>query len=281
MNYALTGYKWGSTTEGTSSGVITWSADFVTELDHNGSYTDAQFEFQLQAAFDSWEEVASVDFQMVEADASVQVGAADLDYLGTDAVGVAFTSYSFASDLNIATSATIDFDTTGTTWSPEGASGTVDFFAVALHEIGHVLGLAHPVPDDETEIMNRYVATDELGDGDIAGIQRLYGTDAADESPPSDSGGETTGDGGGGGGGAILGLLALVFGLLFGGVGAGAVLAAGRMTDTDEDDDDPEDESNEIFLSDLVPTVDHDHEEGAHPDTVNWREDEEALAIFL
>ncbi len=62
------------------------------------------------------------------------------------------------------------------TWKPEpGGAGTL-LSNVALHEIGHLLGLAHS--QDEAAIMFAYYGEDRnaLRADDIAGIQSLYGT---------------------------------------------------------------------------------------------------------
>ena len=74
-----------------------------------------------------------------------------------------------------------------------------DLRRVALHELGHVLGLSHP--DDHGQnvvaMMNSTIGNlDSLTTDDIAGIQEIYG------APGSDTGG-STGNTGGGTGGAI------------------------------------------------------------------------------
>ncbi|MGI9394602.1 MAG: matrixin family metalloprotease, partial [Boseongicola sp.] len=133
----------------------------------------------------------------------------------------------------------------------------LDFFSVALHEIGHILGLGHV--NDTSEIMNPFISTDVLGDGDISGVQFLYGSGGAEEppaedppaveDPPADTGG------GGGGGGAVLGLLAAIFALLFGGFGgAAAVVAAVRVAPDDEEEDDAAVDDGTL-LTDLIPVV--------------------------
>lgn len=59
-----------------------------------------------------------------------------------------------------------------------GATGTYDFHRVALHEFGHVLGLAHPDESGQSvvAIMNSISSDlDHLSDDDIAGARALYG----------------------------------------------------------------------------------------------------------
>jgi MYXO-CTERM domain-containing protein len=60
-------------------------------------------------------------------------------------------------------------------------AGVIDFRRVALHELGHVLGLDHPnqatPPQTVSAIMNSLVSSiDALQQDDIAGAQELYGS---------------------------------------------------------------------------------------------------------
>ena len=57
----------------------------------------------------------------------------------------------------------------------------VDFYRLALHEFGHVLGLEHPNDHGQvvSAIMNSRVAVDRLQADDIAGIRAIYGRTVA------------------------------------------------------------------------------------------------------
>ncbi len=60
------------------------------------------------------------------------------------------------------------------TWSLDGASDTIHLRAVAIHELGHTLGLDHS--SDKNSIMYPYYRPDvtTLGADDVAGIQAIY-----------------------------------------------------------------------------------------------------------
>ena len=255
MPYNAGDLKWGQTTLGTPSGTITWSADYVDALNYSTAFTSSDVDAALTAAFDTWESVAAIDFQMVSSGTPADVTVASAGLNG--AAGTA--QYTFGSNPGLSEifSGTVTFNS-NYSWSPYGGSGGVDFFAVALHEIGHIIGLGHV--NDPSEIMNPIISTDTLGSGDIAGAQFLYGRDSGDVPTPAGEGPATAAapsagvsssdDGGGGGAGLLLGLLAAIVGLLFGGVGAGVAIAAGRVA-MDEDQDGPDTDD------------DHGHESGA------------------
>ncbi len=263
MSYNIRPQKWGDPTRGTESGEIEWSMDLsggglqMVSGTSMGDYTGA-----MQAAFDRWEEVADIDFTYVgTAGGDVSV---DMAFLPGSTVGQA--TWNGGSVINFGM---VEMDTE-VLWSPYGGSGGVNFYAVALHEIGHILGFNHV--DDTSEIMNGFISTGDLGDGDIAGAQVLYGvgsaTPAPSPSPPPPSGGDPrladTGgdDGGSSGGGAILGLLALIAGLIFGLGSGGAALAFAAATAAPEGDDDPleddepvaedDDEGDELLDEELI-----------------------------
>lgn len=66
-------------------------------------------------------------------------------------------------------------------WSTSGASGAMDVLNIATHEVGHTFGLNHPKgPGVSCLTMYAYANAGEtqkrtLGDGDILGIQAIYG----------------------------------------------------------------------------------------------------------
>ena len=246
--FEFLGHKWGEPTLGTPSGTISWNAD-LTGLDPAGDATIAQLETALQSAFTAWENVSAVEFVEVSGPADVVIGETTF---GPGSATLAVATISDLSNFTEPTVANIQFNA-DIPWAPMTDPDVVseNFFAVALHEIGHILGLEHV--DDPTQIMNAFLTTDNLGEGDIQGIQALYGTDSGDVAIEIDqdelddavddvTSGRTLGGGGDGSGGGgvigalLLGLVALIAGVFTGGAGGLAVVAASRAMDDGEDE---------------------------------------------
>jgi len=182
-DFSLEGAKWGSPELGTAGGTVTWAVD--------DSISQAELQ-SINAAFAEWSEVANIQFQAVAstADADIDFSNSALDGAG-NVLGVTGFSYT-GGQLQ---SADIKFD------SGDNLSGS-EFSLVAIHEIGHAIGLGHF--NDDPAVMNSTANFDLTGlaQSDIDGIVALYGantTDMADAGtgvtpPDTATPGDGTGD---------------------------------------------------------------------------------------
>lgn len=184
MGYNLTnqGIKWGSSAYGTPSGTIRWSGwsqNFGGEVfPFTGSLTTDMMR-EVQQAIDAWEAVANVSFTYTSDSSNLnttglRIGLGPGDGPG-GTEGLA-KRYSPTSD-NTTKAAQIWLDS-GEGWHLSNGkvidSGGNSFYQVILHELGHVLGLAHF--DGGLAVMNSAVNNlTQLTSGDIAGIQYIYG----------------------------------------------------------------------------------------------------------
>ncbi|MEM9972384.1 MAG: matrixin family metalloprotease [Pseudomonadota bacterium] len=148
MQYKTFSTKWGDPTFGTESGEIEWSMDLLGGLKIRSGYDVDDLEQATRAAFDRWEEVANIDFTEVNSGADLTISTG---VLAGGTVGQArwggFPSTRWGE-------ITMDEEPR---WAPYGQGGT-DWYAVMLHEIGHIMGLDHF--NDVNQIMNPFVAAD-------------------------------------------------------------------------------------------------------------------------
>ncbi len=234
MSFNIGNGKWGTPTLGTESEQVTWSASITNGLSYNTAlYDQSDFDEALEAAFDAWESVAAVDFRQESSSATSDIEVF-MESLGGSTVGLAEVTYFELGAVDQYIEAEVSFDS-NEDWSPYGETD-LSFYAVALHEIGHAIGLGHVT--DTSEIMNSFVSANALGDGDIEGAQEIYGTDAGDlstppaspgpASPPSaplapasfaptGGGGDEDDDDGGGIFSSLFGWIGEFFAALFGG----------------------------------------------------------------
>ncbi|MBP2434165.1 matrixin family metalloprotease [Bradyrhizobium elkanii] len=177
-DYVLEGFKWGSSALGTASGEVDWSfatANLTGQFIQFDSFLTGMFQTEIREAFDRWESVANIDFHEVSDAASNQIrlGLSHIDGLNS-IVGEEQSSYSGGSE--IAADITFDMDEGWHLVNGELVSnGGVSFYVVALHEIGHSLGLDHY--NVSPAIMNAVInpAVTDLTQSDIDGVRALYG----------------------------------------------------------------------------------------------------------
>lgn len=151
-------------------------------LDDYGIFSG--YQTVIESAFDTWASVADLNFEFVthsdSTSGDIVFGAETMD--GTHGtLAHALTSY-YPSSQEIISSG-IHFDLSEN-WSLDGtpANNEIDFFTVALHEIGHALGLDHSADQNALMYPSYTLGTvKSLGADDIEGIGVLYGVSAVPE----------------------------------------------------------------------------------------------------
>ena len=165
-DFVLEGPKWGSTGLGTAGGVVTWAIDATIP---------ASFLTAISAACADWAQYANIQFQEVTSTVSSQI---DFSLGALDGLNNVLGQTNYFYSGTEFTSASIEFDS-GEGWHVAGSqivsNGGANLFEVALHEIGHAIGLGHY--NATPAVMNAFLdpAVTDLRQPDIDGAQAIYG----------------------------------------------------------------------------------------------------------
>ena len=178
------GPKWGSTTQGSGATVTLSFAelDLTSQMTSRGfsgyltfeSAISSQYRGLVRQAMDAWEAVANID--LVESSDGVNVGIRIGNREINTANVVGETTFWSVSGGTRMSAAEVYFDSS--------AYGGNSLYQIAVHEIGHALGLDH---SNLTSAVMYYMVNSQnrsgtLTNDDVNGIQTLYGAKAVQSS---------------------------------------------------------------------------------------------------
>ncbi len=186
--YHLSNMKWGTGEYGTPGGQVYWSFALTAGngFGFEAQISNADHQQAIRAAFQAWENVADIDFVEI-----TDSGQTDIR-LGWDTidgpfgvVGEASTSGSrTTSTLFSMTEAEIRFDMAENWTTGSAGANEVGLYQVALHEIGHAIGLNHVSDPNTIMHASNISGLSGLATGDIQGAQLMYGGGNSTTPPP-------------------------------------------------------------------------------------------------
>lgn len=186
-DYAFEGAKWPVTN-------ITWSfADSTYSADSSDPFSSSipgQYQGAIEQALQRWSSVTPLTFTQVPDSANpgqaadIRIGFGTLDTASTGAIGQ--TNLRWDGSGNLLPDEVVRLEDPGQLPLGGAGDGTFDYAGttatlgqVALHELGHALGLAHSTDPNAVMYPSAGPGNQNLDGSDIAGIQALYGGPAS------------------------------------------------------------------------------------------------------
>ncbi len=185
--YAVEGATWPTTSITYSFATATYSSD---ASDPFSSYISGGYQSSIQWALQQWTSVTPLTFTQVADSqaADIRIGFGDLNTPSTGVIGQTNLRWTGAGNFVPDEVVRVE-DPNQLALTPDGSgsyrySGTpATLQQVALHEIGHALGLAHALDPDAVMYASVGPNNQTLNGTDIAGIQSLYGAPASTPAP--------------------------------------------------------------------------------------------------
>ncbi len=163
---------------------------------HPSSLNQAETEQAIETALDAWSSVANIKF--TQTDQPGLKDSLDFSFSSIDGVSRTLAQSYYPDDVNSSRLAgDVQFDS-AENWEVGNSEGSqaFDLTYVAVHEIGHALGLDHS--DDAGSVMDDFATTNTvftgLSSADVAAILELYAAAGTDNSTSDSSSTESATD---------------------------------------------------------------------------------------